>query len=57
MQRADGMEYTGSPKSDLRVMTVAEVKGGLREYAKQDRLNIALTNAATELQYTTHTRG
>jgi len=51
MQWADGIEYTGNPKTDIRIMIVAN-QGGLREYVNQNRLNMAPTKAATELQYT-----
>ena len=50
MQWADGVEYMGHPKTDVRILIVANT-AGLCQYVDQDALNNAPGQASAELQY------
>ena len=51
MQWAYGTDYTGNPRTDTRIVVVANEEG-LQSYVSQDRLNLSLQQAAVELKYT-----
>ena len=50
MQWADGVKYMGHPKTNVRILIVANT-AGLCQYVDQDALNNALGQASAELQY------